>query len=128
MKTSLRPAFLMAIVAMCTIPPAADAESQNLSGRWEATFMFDTPITGVLELTHQGDTVTGRLNTGFTGGDMPVEGGYADGKLMLSGSTTSGPHPGMQLDFTAALESDNKMKGMLSWQVGDFPWTAERIK
>jgi hypothetical protein len=63
-------AFLMAIVAICIIPPPADAESRNLSGRWQAT------------------------NTAFTGGDMPVEGGYADGKLMLAGSTTSGPHPG----------------------------------
>lgn len=81
MKPSLRPAFLMAIVAMCTIPPAADAQSQDLSGRWQATFIFDTSVSGVLELTHQGVTVTGRLNTGFTGGDMAVEGRYADRTL-----------------------------------------------
>jgi hypothetical protein len=79
-------------------------------------------------LKQEGETVTGTLNTGFTGGDMPIEGEYADGELTFSGSTTTGPHPGMQLDFTAVVETNTTMKGTLSWQVGDFQWTAERVK
>lgn len=84
-----------------------------------------TPAT--LELKQQGEAVTGTLDASFTGGPMPIEGEFSNGELTFSGSTTTGPHPGMQLDFIAKLNGD-KLSGMLSWQVGDFSWTAERVQ
>jgi hypothetical protein len=127
-----RPGIVLTVGAIAlALTAAAPAQSHDtsVSGRWRVTITFDQgPVTGTFDLKQQGETVTGRFAAGFTGGDIPLEGEISHGKLTLSGTTTGGPHPGQQLDFAAEMKGPDAMSGMLSWEPGDFAWTAERLK
>ena len=118
-----------AVVLALTASALAQSHEPNVSGRWRVAITFDQgPVAGTFELKQEGETVTGRFVASFTGGDVPVEGEFSHGKLTLSGTTTGGPHPGQHLDFSADVKGHDAMSGMLSWEPGDFAWTAERIK
>lgn len=107
----------------------AQTHAHEVTGRWRVYITFDSgPVAGTFDLKQEGERVTGRFSAGFTGGEVPVEGELSHGKLTLSGSTTSGPHPGEQLDFVADVKTNDAMSGTLSWQPGDFAWKAERSK
>jgi hypothetical protein len=108
--------------------PVAIQSAPTVAGKWRMSIVFDdSPRAAGLELEQHGGKVRGRLIASFAGGEVPIEGEFADGKLTFSGATTGGPHPGMQLDFSATLKNDDSLAGTMSWQVGDFAWTAERI-
>ena len=101
----------------------------DLSGRWRVSVTFDQgTIPGTFDLKQEGEFVKGRFSATFTGGDVPVEGDFSHGKLTMSGSTTGGPHPGEQLDFTIDVRTEDAMSGTLSWSPGNFVLSAERIK
>jgi hypothetical protein len=118
-----------AFVLALTSSALTQSGDPNVSGRWRVAITFDQgPIAGTFDLKQQGEGVTGRFVASFTGGDVPVEGEFSHGKLTLSGTTSGGPHPGQRLDFSADVKGHDAMSGMLSWEPGDFAWTAERIK
>jgi hypothetical protein len=120
--------FAVGIVAACLMAGVAAQSQASVSGKWRMTVTFpQQPAAGTLVLKVEGERVTGTLDAGFAGGSIPIEGEFSHGMLTFSGSTASGPHPGLQLDFTAKL-NDDKLAGTFSWQVGDFPWTAERAQ
>jgi hypothetical protein len=87
----------------------------------------DGPRAVGLELKQDGRKVTGRLVASFAGGEVPIEGEFVDGKLTFSGATSGGPHPGLQLDFSATLKEDDSLAGTFSSQIGDFAWTADKL-
>jgi hypothetical protein len=100
----------------------------NVTGKWRMTITFnDGPRQAGLELEQSGRKVAGRLVATFAGSDLALEGEFANGQMTMSGSTTGGPHPGMQLDFAGTLGDDGALRGTLSSAMGDFKWTAERL-
>jgi hypothetical protein len=120
--------FAPAIVAACLTSGVLGQSHGSVSGKWRMTVTFpQQTAAGTLVLKVEGERVTGTLDAGFAGGSIPIEGEFSHGTVTFSGSTTAGPHPGLQLDFTAKLNDDG-LAGTFSWQVGDFPWTGERAK
>ena len=126
MKLNLDVPTLLAVLALTATLPAW-SQAPAVAGKWRMTIEFaDEARPAGLELKVDGQKVTGRFVAAFAGGDIPVEGELTNGTLTFSGSTTGGPHPGMQLDFSATLK-DDKLAGAMSAPFGDFRWTAERL-
>lgn len=89
-------------------------------------FTDEARVAG-LEIVEKDRSVTGKFVASFAGGEVPIEGEWADGTLTFQASTTGGPHPGMSLDFTATLKDNATLAGTMSAPFGDFAWTAQRI-
>ena len=120
-----RATLIAAIVLGITFP--AWSQTPAVGGKWRMTIEFaDEARSAGLEINVDGRKVGGRLIASFAGGDVPIEGEISNGTLTFSGSTTSGPHPGMQLDFSATLKGDI-LTGSMSAPFGDFHWTAVRL-
>jgi hypothetical protein len=114
--------------AMAFRPIAVQANTPSVSGKWRMSIVFnDGPRAAGLELKQEGRKVTGRLVASFAGGEAAIEGEFIDRKLTFSGATSGGPHPGLQLEFSATLKEDDSLAGTFSSPIGDFPWTAERL-
>lgn len=118
-----------ALAAALSIGAAAPAAQPGVAGTWRLSIDFhgEARDAGV-EIKVDGRAVTGRLVAGFVGGEVPIEGEFAGGTLTFSASTTGGPHPGAQLDFSATLTEGGTLDGSMSAPFGDFKWTAERLR
>ena len=115
--------------ALCLAPVGIEAQAPSgVAGTWRMSIGFPNGDGAAgLELIQQGTTLTGRFVAAFAGGEVPLEGEWTDGTFTFSASTTGGPHPGEQLDFSGTLEKDGTLAGTLSASFGDFRWTAERL-
>ena len=124
----LRPAgSLLFAVFVLGVTFSAAAQSTGFAGKWRMTIEFaDESRPAGLELEVDGQKVTGRFVASFAGGDIPIAGDLTNETVTFSGSTIGGPHPGMQLDFSATLK-DGKLSGSISAPFGDFRWTADRL-
>ena len=109
-----------------TVP--AGAQGKTVAGRWKMAIQFndDTRAAG-LEIDLKGSAVSGKFVAAFAGGEVPIEGEVEGNTVTFSASTTGGPHPGMQLDFSGTLKGDGTLDGKLSAPFGDFSWTAQRL-
>jgi hypothetical protein len=118
-------AIVLGLVAL-TVP--AGAQGKTVAGRWKMAIQFndDTRAAG-LEIVLTGNAVSGKFVAAFAGGEVPIEGEIAGTAVTFSASTTGGPHPGMQLDFSGTLKGDGTLDGKLSAPFGDFSWTAQRL-
>ena len=126
MKLRSNALTLLAVLALSVTLPAW-SQTPAVAGKWRMTIEFtDESRPAGLDLKVDGRKITGRFVASFAGGDIPIEGELTNGTLTFSGSTTGGPHPGMQLDFSATLK-DDKLTGAMSAPFGDFRWTAERL-
>lgn len=118
------------VAALCLSPVVIDAQAAPLgvAGKWRMSIAFPNGDRAAgLELVQQGNTLTGRFVAAFAGGEVPLEGEWTNGTFTFSASTTGGPHPGEQLDFSSTLGEDGTLAGTLSASFGDFRWTAERL-
>lgn len=116
--------------ALCLSHTVIDAQStpSGVAGKWRMSIAFPSGDTAAgLELVQQGTKLSGRFVAAFAGGEIPLEGEWADGRFTFSASTTGGPHPGEQLDFSGTLQEDGTLAGTLSATFGDIRWTAERL-
>ena len=112
-------------------PPAARAQSNaaGFAGNWKLMIAFhDEARPAGLQIVVKDHAVSGTFVAAFAGGEVPIEGEIADGKLTFQVSTTGGPHPGMSLDFTATLKDNATLAGTMSAPFGDFTWNGERIR
>ena len=128
-STSLRCVTSLAILCAFVVAPlAAQPGSFTFAGRWKMSIAFtDGAHPAGLEIRVDHQQVTGKFVAAFAGGEVPIEGELSAGKLTFSASTTGGPHPGLQLDFSASAKDNDTLTGQLSAPFGDFSWTAERI-
>ena len=120
--------ILAAVLAIVLATGRLDAQSHGTSpaGAWKMNINFaDGPRAAGLEITIDGRKITGRFVASFAG-DIAIEGDLTGNTLTFSGTTTDGPHPGIQLDFTATAKEDGTLEGSVSTPFGDFKWTAER--
>ena len=126
MTSILRSLVIVLGFVALTVPAAA--QGKTVAGRWKMAIQFndDTRPAG-LEIALDGKTVSGKFIAAFAGGEVPIEGEIAGETLTFSASTTGGPHPGMQLDFSGTLKGDGTLAGKLSAPFGDFSWTAQRL-
>ena len=126
MTSILRPLVMVIGVIALTAPVLA--QSKTVAGRWKVAIQFsDETRPAGLEIVLKGREVTGKFVAAFAGGDVPIEGEIDGDSLTFSASTTGGPHPGMQLDFSGSLKGDGTLAGKLSAPFGDFSWTAQRL-
>lgn len=104
------------------------AAAPSIAGRWTLTTSADGPhgaVTMGLVLKQDGRKITATVMPPH-GGEIPLEGEFADGALKLSTSSRSGEAPHVTLNAT--LKDDGTLAGYLSSERGDMTWTAERIK
>jgi hypothetical protein len=119
---------LAVVAAIGLLWAPLDAQTPALAGRWKMVIQFnDEPRPAGLEILLKGNAVSGKFVAAFAGGDVPIEGELAGRTVTFSASTTGGPHPGMQLDFSATLNGDGTLTGKMSAPFGDLTWTAERL-
>ena len=119
---------LVMVLGLVVLTGPVGAQGKPVAGRWKMTIQFtDDARPAGLEIVLKGREVSGKFIAAFAGGDVPIEGEIEGDTLTFSASTTGGPHPGMQLDFSGALKGDGTLAGTLSAPFGDFSWTAERL-
>ena len=119
---------LVMALGLIAVTLPAGAQGKTVAGRWKMTIQFtDAARQAGLEIVLKGREVSGKFVAAFAGGEVPIEGEIEGDTLTFSASTTGGPHPGMQLDFSSTLEGDGTLAGKLSAPFGDFSWTAERL-
>lgn len=122
-------AFLVfLLISVTAASPGAHAQAQP-AGKWKMTIEFTNGSQQAgLEIKISGRKVSGTFAAAFAGGEVPIEGEIDDRKITFSAATTGGPHPGMHLDFSAALRDDGTLAGKLAAPFGDFDFTAEKMK
>ena len=126
MTSILRP--LVIVLGLVALTAPVGAQGKTVAGRWKMTIQFtDDARPAGLEIVLKAREVSGKFVAAFAGGEVPIEGEIEGDTLTFSASTTGGPHPGMQLDFSGALKGDGTLAGKLSAPFGDFSWTAERL-
>lgn len=119
---------LVIVLGLVALTTPVGAQGKTVAGRWKMTIQFtDDARQAGLEITLKGRDVSGKFVAAFAGGEVPIEGEIEGDTLTFSASTTGGPHPGMQLDFSGTLKGDGALAGKLSAPFGDFSWTAERL-
>jgi hypothetical protein len=119
---------LVIVLGLVALTAPVLAQSKTVAGRWKMAIQFtDETRPAGLEIVLKGREVSGKFVAAFAGGDVPIEGEIDGDALTFSASTTGGPHPGMQLDFSATLKGDGTLAGKLSAPFGDFSWTAQRL-
>lgn len=105
-----------------------NAQPSNAAGKWKLTIQFDSGANeSGLELKIAGKKITGRFIAAFAGGEVPVEGEIEGETITFTAATTGGPHPGMQLDFSATLKGTDTLSGKLAAPFGEFAFTGERV-
>lgn len=126
MRQRMMGAALLALLVMANVAMSAQGD-KRVAGQWRMTIDFPSGArTATLDLTVDGPTLTGKFSSSFSG-EVPLEGEVEGVDLRFSGTTTSGPHPGVQIDFTGRLTDDNALGGSMSAHFGDFKWTASRV-
>ena len=122
---------VLALAAAVSVSTGRLSEAQprgpSPAGAWKMSIDFaDGARAAGLEIKIDGRKITGRFIASFAG-DIAIEGDLAGSTLTFSGTTTDGPHPGIQLDFTATAKDEGTLEGNVSMPFGDFKWTAERL-
>jgi hypothetical protein len=116
--------------APAAAPKADEKAPATPAGKWTMTLQSPQgAFVSTLELKVDGKKVTG-TSTNDMLGTQALEGEFADGKVSFWMSITM-PNGGgsMDLSYTGALKADGTMAGTMTIpQMGEMPWTAERIK
>jgi len=110
-------------------PPAPKADAKpatGIAGKWNVSVDVNgNAMLSVLDVKIDGKKVTGTL-TGDNGA-MPVQGEFADNKLMLTFSFDSA-NGAVGVTFNATLKDDVLTGTADAGQAGSFPFKAERVK
>ena len=113
--------------AQNTPTPAPAKSPATIAGKWNMSSEIQgQTMTSLLEFKLDGKKVTGST-TSERVGTLPLEGEFVDNKLTFSVTINVQGNP-MSIAYTATLK-DDKLTGTLSVpQMGEIPWTAERVK
>jgi hypothetical protein len=126
----LKPLTAIAMIAIlwsatsthCHMTISAQERTTKVDGRWAMTAASSHGnITMTLELAQNGETVTGTFVDPH-GTTSDVKGTFANGTLKLTATDSR------DITFTATLTEKGTLTGHLSSSVGDFEWTAERVR
>jgi hypothetical protein len=108
------------------------ADAPTVTGAWNMSLQGDHVIPVGMELTQEGDTVTGKIlmPTQHIGErkEISLAGGFVDGALELSGTAEGASANTAKLEITAKLEEDGSLSGTISNGRGTATWIAERLK
>lgn len=119
-------ALLFAAVAQAA--QAAQAKpAASVAGAWSMTVTGPDgqPMSVTATFKQEGKKLTGMLNG--PQGEVPLEGEYADGKIMFAISVPSDQGP-MNIGFAGEQKADGSLAGMASGPFGEIPWTAVKSK
>ena len=116
------PVFTAGAAAQAPAKPAA-----SVAGTWNMTVTGPDgqPMSVTATFKQDGKKLTGTLN-GPTG-EVPLEGEYAEGKIMFAISIPQDTGP-MNIGFAGNMKDDGSMAGMASGPFGEIPWTATKAK
>src|SRR5262249_11118916 len=102
------------------------AQTPTLTGTWQMLVQHHHGVPVALVLTQDGEKVKGTLTLPH-GGDVKLEGAFADGKLTLSTAADAAPGS-MKIDLDAKILDDGSLAGNLSSDsMGKMDVTAERL-
>lgn len=112
-------------------PHDKKADAPAVTGTWNMSLQGDHVIPVGMELTQEGDKVTGRIlmPTRRAGErrDVSLSGQFVDGVLTLSGTAEGASDESANVELTGKMEEDGTLSGKLSSRHGNMPWTAERL-
>jgi hypothetical protein len=110
-----------AAIAPTVIAPAA---APSVAGDWTMTVEGHPHGDATMQLTlkQDGTKVTGTFVSGHMP-DMEIAGEFADGQLRITATHGS---EDVKIVFTATLQEDGTLAGIVSSPMGDMKWTATR--
>jgi len=118
-------ACTMVALTLALAPPVA-ADTPTLAGAWILTAKGEHQVQLGLELTQDGNKVSGTLMV--MGRSVTLEGEFVDNTLSLSGDGGgAGGHLDGTVKLSATLEADGTLDGVLRTAKISLPWTAERF-
>jgi len=123
--------MLTTTLVLCALSAASVQESsakasEGVAGVW--IILLEGHQVG-LGLEQDGQKVTGTLQ--IMGQNVPVDGGFVDRLLTLTGNASVGAHGDRQMapmKITAKLKDDGTLEGEINTARGPMKWTAERLK
>lgn len=122
---------LVAVATIAAAPLSAIAAqakpAAKIDGNWtmSVTGPDGSPMSVSAVFKTDGKKLTGTLTS--QQGQAPLEGEYADGKIVF-GIAVDGPEGPMKIGFAGALKDDGSLAGMASGSFGEIPWTAVKDK
>ena len=136
MDSRTRKVMLAAVAAMAIAAAPLTAFAQaaqpakpaaSVAGKWDmnVTGPDGNGISVTIVFKQDGKKLTGTL-TGPQG-EVPLEGEYAEGKIMF-GISVPGDGGAMNIGFAGNMKDDGSLAGMASGPFGEIPWTATKSK
>ena len=123
----------VAAAAMAAAPLAAAAQAAqskpvaSVDGKWNMS--VTPPGSDAMQIAvtfkQDGKKLTGTLVG--PQGEVPLEGEYAEGKIMFAISVPGDNGP-MNIGFAGNVKEDGSLAGMASGPFGEIPWSATRSK
>ena len=99
---------------------------ESVAGKWTMSIESQNgTTTSALDMKVDGKKVTGTISSDRGAG--PVQGEFADGKLVLK-MTFDGPSGQIEIGITGAMKEDGTLAGMLDFNGQGIPWKASRVK
>ena len=124
---------LVAAAAIAAAPLSAFAQAApakpaaSVDGKWDmnVTGPDGNGISVTVVFKQDGKKLTGTL--AGPQGEVPLEGEYAEGKIMFAISVP-GDGGAMNIGFAGNMKDDGTLGGMASGPFGEIPWTATKAK
>jgi hypothetical protein len=124
---------VVAAAALAAVPLTAFAQAApakpaaSVDGKWnmKVTGPGGEAMQIAVAFKQDGKKLTGTLTS--PQGEVPLEGEYADGKIMFAISVPSDSGP-MNIGFAGNMKDDGSLAGMASGPFGEIPWTAVKSK